>query len=485
MDRVLGEPVLGEWLRERGRQAVKEAIRAVVERVRQGDRGVEPADFEPAALARLAAEALNRAQPHLRPVLNATGVLLHTGLGRAPLAQRAVARVAAIAAGYASLELDLETGDRGRRTQGVARLLCRLTGAEAAAVVNNNAAATILALHALAQGREIIVSRGQLVEIGGGFRLPEIFAAAGAILREVGTTNKTRLADYEKAISPQTAAILRVHRANFQIVGFTQDTPFPALAALAHQHGLMAIDDIGSGAIDHERPPWPGDEPRAAESIRLGADLVLFSGDKLLGGPQCGILIGRSSVIEPISRHPLMRGLRLDKLTLAALEATLELALDPQLGRAQIPLWAMISAPLAALNARALALANKLGSIPGLRVEVVDSTASVGGGSAPGQAIPSRAVALLPQPGHEITSADQLAAALRRAHPPVVARIHQGKVLLDLRSILPDQDDDLLDVIAGVCHHRASLEGDFEPPSAQIRLAGGENPAADSPQDNA
>ena len=259
------------------------------------------------SLARRAREIVLNTRPLLRPVINATGILLHTGLGRAPLAEEAVEAVAAVARGYCNLEFELEGGERGRRTSGIARLLRELTGAEAATVVNNNAGATVLALRVLAAGREVIVSRGQLVEIGGSFRLPEIFGVSGARLHEVGTTNKTRLSDYERAIGPETAAILRVHHSNFRIVGFTEEAPLDGLAQLAHDRGLAMIDDIGSGALAPGQPPGVGDEPLVSDGIAAGADLVLFSGDKLLGGPQCGILVGTEVVIGRIEADPLMR----------------------------------------------------------------------------------------------------------------------------------------------------------------------------------
>ena len=328
VDAILNHDLLADALRVRGRIAVRRAVRSVTDELRRRLKAGTPVAVEPESVAERALELLRRDRRWLRPVINATGILLHTGLGRAPLAREAIEAVAEIAGGYCNLELDLGDGARGRRTSGVAGLLRELTGAEAATVVNNNAGATVLALRALAAGKEVIVSRGQLVEIGGSFRLPEIFEVSGASLREVGTTNKTRITDYRRAIGPETAAILRVHPSNFRIVGFTESPPLSELVQLAHAHGLWAIDDIGSGALGPGRPPGVVDEPTAAEGLAAGADLVLFSGDKLLGGPQCGIMLGSREAIGRIEVDPLMRALRVDKLTLAALEATLRLAED-------------------------------------------------------------------------------------------------------------------------------------------------------------
>ncbi len=402
-------------------------------------------------------------------MINATGVLLHTGLGRAPLALEAIEAVDSVARGYCSLELDLDDGDRGRRTAGIERLLCELTGAQAATAVNNNAGATVLALKALAAGREVIVSRGELVEIGGSFRLPEILAVSGARLREVGTTNKTRLSDYKQAIGPETAAILRVHRSNFQIVGFTETPKVSDLVKLAHDRGIWAIDDIGSGAIDRDRPlAQPPDEPTAVESIKAGADVVLFSGDKLLGGPQCGVIAGTKQAVERIESDPLMRALRLDKLVLAALEATLRLALDPARAAARIPLWMMAGIPVEVLSARADALARNLGRL-GYRATVVPSNSCLGGGSAPIEPIPSSAVAIsapFPAP-HE--SEAGLAMALRRGDLPVIVRVQKGVVLLDMRTVPADSDADLLDALEKVCHDRggAGMEQGGREPARQ------------------
>ncbi len=366
VDAILRESLLADALRVRGRLAVRSAVRTVVEDLRHALRDGEPAAVDSESVARRVIDILGRDRRSLRPVINATGVLLHTGLGRAPLAVEAIEAVVEVARGYCNLELDLDAGGRGKRTSGVADLLRELTGAEAATVVNNNAGATVLALRALAAGKEVIVSRGQLVEIGGSFRLPEIFEVSGARFREVGTTNKTRLADYRRAIGPDTAAILRVHTSNYRIVGFTEAPALSDLVPLAHAHGLWAIDDIGSGALGPGIPPVSDDEPTAAEGLAAGADLVLFSGDKLLGGPQCGIMLGSREAIGRIEVDPLMRALRVNKLTLAALEATLRLARDAGHAVDRIPLWRMIVTPIADLMVRAESLAEVLRSEIGL-----------------------------------------------------------------------------------------------------------------------
>ncbi len=456
VDAILNHDLLVDALRVRGRIAVRRAVRTVTDEMRRSLKVGMPVAVEPASVAKRALEVLQRDRRWLRPVINATGVLLHTGLGRAPMAREAIEAVAEVAGGYCNLELDLGDGARGRRTSGVAGLLRELTGAEAATVVNNNAGATVLALRALAAGKEVIVSRGELVEIGGSFRLPEIFEVSGASLREVGTTNKTRITDYRRAIGPESAAILRVHPSNFRIVGFTESPPLSELVQLAHAHGLWAIDDIGSGALGSGRPPGVVDEPTAAEGLAAGADLVLFSGDKLLGGPQCGIMLGSREAIGRIEVDPLMRALRVDKLTLAALEATLRLAEDSGHAVDRIPLWAMIAAPLDELSARAEAIAAVLRSEMGLNARAVPSEAFIGAGSVPIRAIPSAAVAVsppFPVPDREGSEA-AWAEALRHGDPPVVGRVQNGRVLLDLRTVARDQEPQMLDAIRRVCQDR-------------------------------
>jgi L-seryl-tRNA(Ser) seleniumtransferase len=446
-------PELVEEASLRGRAAVLGAIRAELASLRAAIRQGETIRTDLEGITERIRRSLSSSRPAVRPVLNATGVLLHTGLGRAPLAAEAIEAVAVASRGYCALEFDLETAERGQRSDAVAGLLRELTGAEAATVVNNNAAATVLALKSLAAGREVIVSRGQLVEIGGSFRLPEIFAASGAVLREVGTTNRTRLADYERAIGPQTAALLRVHASNFRIIGFTESVPIAELAALGRSHGLWTIDDTGSGALGPGLPPGvAADEPTAVGSIDAGADLVLFSGDKLLGGPQCGVLLGTRPAIARVASDPLMRAFRVDKMTLAALEATLRLALDREVAHRRIPLWAALTASTDVLLKRAHALAAELRADPGLAADAWLTEAHLGGGSAPGQPLASAAVRIAPPfPGDVDASA--LARRLRQGEPAVVPRIQSGWLVLDLRAI-PEADD--CHVLAAV---RAAAQG--------------------------
>jgi L-seryl-tRNA(Ser) seleniumtransferase len=396
------------------------------------------------SLARRAAAVLAAERPALLPVVNATGILLNTNLGRAPLAAEAAEAVDRVVRGYCNLEYDLEGGERRERTTGVEGLLGRLTGAPAATVVNNNAGATVLSLRALAAGREVVISRGQLIEIGGAFRLPEIFEVSGARLREVGTTNKTRLSDYSRAIGAETAAILRVHPSNYRIVGFSEAVPIADLARLGHEHGLVVIDDIGSGALAPGCPPHVHGEPTAAEGIAAGADVVLFSGDKLLGGPQCGILLGTRAAIERIRSDPLMRALRVDKMTLAALEATLRLMLDPALARARIPVWTFLATPLEQLRARAERLAASFRERLGLNADVIEATAYLGGGSAPVEPIPTAAVRVGPPFPEPWTTEAALARALRLGIPPIVPRLQGGCLLFDLRA-LAEPEDHLVD----------------------------------------
>ncbi|MGZ8687258.1 MAG: L-seryl-tRNA(Sec) selenium transferase, partial [Gaiellaceae bacterium] len=413
VDRMLADPRLaGE-----PRALAVEAARSVLDRAREAIRaGRDPGDPVEACVA----ELRSARRPSLRRVLNATGVIVHTNLGRAPLASAALERAMEVGGGYSNLEYDLERGARGSRQDHLAALVQRLTGAEAALVVNNNAAAVLLALAALAEGREVIVSRGELVEIGDGFRIPDVLARSGARLVEVGTTNRTRVTDYEQALGPDTAAILRVHQSNFRVVGFTELPGVSALAELAGRHGLPLVDDLGSGALSDL-----GDEPTAAASLAAGADLVCFSGDKLLGGPQAGIVAGRADLVERLRRHPLQRALRADKLTLAALEGTLALALDPERARREIPVLRMLDEPAATVRARADRLASLVGG------EVEEAVARVGGGALP----------LLELPSYACAVEEELQARLRVGEPPVVGIVRDGRLLLDVRALRDDEVD--------------------------------------------
>jgi L-seryl-tRNA(Ser) seleniumtransferase len=393
---------------------------------------------------RIAERILEAEKPRLRPVINATGVLLHTGLGRAPLADEAIAEMAAVARDYASVELDLASGDRSQRVLSIEGLLNELTGAEAALVVNNNAGATMLALAALAAGREVIVSRGQLIEIGGSYRLPEVMAASGAMLREVGTTNKTRIGDYEQAVGDCTAALLLVHPSNFVVAGFAESVSLAELVKLGRSKNLPVIHDIGSGALVDFAKFGFADEPVAGASVKQGADLVLFSGDKLLGGPQCGVIVGRRDLVDKIARHPLSRALRVDKLTLAALAATLRLYRDPEQARHRIPLLQLLNAPLDNLRTRAERLAPQMAATPAIAAaDAIEDVTFLGGGAVPTQKLATWCVALTPA---EI-SVDRLAARLRTGQSAVIGRVREERLYLDMRSVFPRQD---LDLVAAV-----------------------------------
>ncbi len=372
-----------------------------------------------------------------RRVINATGVILHTNLGRAPLSEAALQAMNDVADGYSTLEYDLEAGTRGKRERHIEDLLTAITGAEAATVVNNNAAATLLTLIATAQHREVILSRGQLVEIGGGFRIPDVMAQSGARLVEVGTTNRTRISDFEQAITPQTALLMRVHSSNFKMIGFTEQPTLAEIAGLAHQHGLLAVDDLGSGALLDTIPFGLEHEPTVQESLAVGFDVVAFSGDKLLGGPQAGIIVGRRAVIEVIKKHPLARAVRIDKLCLAALTATLE---HYRYGEAltHIPVWRMIAMPLNSMRARAERWANRVGG------SVIEARSTIGGGSLPGETLPTYALAL------DVPHPDVFIAQLRESAPPIIARITDGKVLFDPRTVFESQDEMLLIALIGL-----------------------------------
>jgi L-seryl-tRNA(Ser) seleniumtransferase len=398
-----------------------DAARRVLERAREEIRaGAEPGDLA----VRLRSELSNARRPSLRRVLNATGVIVHTNLGRAPLPEAALERLREAGRGYSNLEFDLEEGARGSRQEHVAAILRRLTGAQAALVVNNNAAAVLLALAALAEGREVLVSRGELIEIGDGFRIPDVLARSGARLVEIGTTNRTRAADYERAVGPDTALLLRVHQSNFRVVGFGERPATAELAALAARHDLPLVDDLGSGVLGNGL--IPGDEPSAAEALAAGADLVCFSGDKLLGGPQAGIVAGRGVLVEQLRRHPLQRALRADKLTLAALEGTLGLYLEPQRALREVPVLRMVVEPLEDVRTRA----DRLASLTGGTVE--ETVARVGGGALPLTELPSFACAV----------EEELAGPLRLGEPPVVAVVRDGRTLLDCRTLSDAEVDE-------------------------------------------
>jgi L-seryl-tRNA(Ser) seleniumtransferase len=413
-----------ERLAEEPPPLVVAAAREVLARAREEiAAGHEPGDLAERTLAELAAARA----PALRRALNATGVIVHTNLGRAPLPEAALERALEVGRGYSNLEYDLTAGARGSRQDHVAAILRRLTGAEAALVVNNNAAAVMLALAALAEGREVLVSRGELIEIGDGFRIPDVLARSGARLREVGTTNRTRAADYERAIGPETAVLLRVHQSNFRVVGFTEQPTVEQLAAVARRHELPLVDDLGSGVLVHLEG-----EPSAKESLAAGADLVCFSGDKLLGGPQAGIVVGRADLVERLRRHPLQRALRADKLTLAALEGTLGLYLDPERAVREVPVLRMLNEPAETIRARAERLAAAVGG------EVEETVARVGGGALPLAELPSVACAV----------EESLAEPLRTGEPPVVGVLRDGRLLLDCRTLTDAEAEEVAAAVA-------------------------------------
>lgn len=429
VDRLLRDPAIQALLAHAPRNVVVAAVREAVARARTRRAG--PPESWADEVTALVQE---RVAPSLAPTLNGTGVVLHTNLGRAPLAAAAIAAMTAVASGYSALEYDLATGARGSRTDHCRRLLAELASAEDALVVNNAAGALVLALHAIAFGREVPISRGELIEIGGSFRIPEIVERSGARLREVGTTNRTHLADYARACGPDTGALLTVHRSNFEQSGFVATAAPNELAALAAERGVPYVYDIGSGLLVDLAPWGLTGEPRVAEAVASGAGLVLFSGDKLLGGPQAGCLVGTRELIAACRANPLARALRADKLTLAALEATLALYRDADAARAAIPVLRMLTADPAALAQRAQRLAARCPAA--LAARCVPGESAVGGGSFPAAVLPTTLVELDPGP----LGADTLALRLRLGDPPLVARVAEGRVRLDPRTLPEDGD---------------------------------------------
>jgi len=421
------------------RATVTNAVRAAIDSVRSGS---APAPATSSGWSDLVEDRLAEiTRPSLRPVLNATGVVLHTNLGRAPLPAAAMRAVQEVAAGFSNLEYDLDSGKRGSRYAHCVGLLREITGCEDALVVNNCAAALVLAVDTLARNREVIISRGELVEIGGSFRIPDIMRRGGARLVEVGTTNRTHLADYEQAITADTGAIIKVHRSNFAMSGFTAEVPVDQLAALGRGKGVPVVHDLGSGLLLALDEFGLTGEPTASDALHSGADVVALSGDKLLGGPQAGIMLGKSGVIERLRCNPLARALRVDKLTLSALGATLALYRDRALALREVPVLAMLSAAPAALEQRAGAVADRLRA-HNVACDVVPSESSVGGGAFPEAVLPSFAVALE-------GNATLLEERLRKATPPVIGRVQDGRMLLDMRSVLPQDDGALAATVTG------------------------------------
>lgn len=444
VDRLIQHPVLQGLITTYSHTAVVHGAREALEQVRQSVQGggVLPSLEEMVALT--VERVRYRWQPTLIPLINATGVIIHTNLGRAPLSSAALAAMTEIARGYSNLEYNLERGDRGSRHSHVDRLLAGLTGAEAALVVNNNAAAVLLALSALAKGKEVIVSRGQAVEIGGGFRVPDVMRQSGAKLVEVGTTNRTRLSDYEAAITPRTAALLTVHTSNFRLIGFTESVELADLVALGQRYQLPVLNDLGSGTLLETTAYGLAHEPTAQEVVAAGVALATFSGDKLLGGPQAGLIVGRKELVERLRRHPLARAIRIDKLTLAALQATLLHYLRGEAER-EIPIWQMITARRDELEARARVWVD-VATAGGAVAAVADGESTVGGGSLPGEVLSSRVVRITgpaggdrgrKRPGAWLA---EVGRRLRLGTPGVVARIEDDALILDPRTVLPAQD---------------------------------------------
>ncbi len=447
VDLLLRQPGLAALTDEFPRTEIVAAARALLARWRERLRRDAATVPDLRTLVREVHEELfRRRQPSLRRVINATGVVLHTGLGRAPLAEEALQAILDTATGYCNLELDLASGERGDRHAHVRTLLQELTGAADALVVNNNAAATLLALAALAGGRAAVIARGQLVEIGGSYRLPEIMHAAGCKMVEVGTTNRTRCTDYEQAIGPDTAAIVRVHTSNYRVVGFVEETPIAELARLARERGLVFIDDLGSGLL---QPQAGWDEPAVAESLAAGAHIVLFSADKLLGGPQAGIMLGEPDLIARCRRHPLARALRPDKLTFAALEATLRLYRDPAAPTQRVPTWRMLLTSLSTLRERAERLAAQLrAALPAADVQPLTGDSYAGGGTLPTLPFPTWVVRVRCHVG----ASRAIATTLRQRDLPVLARLHDDALVLDVRTLRDDELDDLAAALAEAIH---------------------------------
>ena len=440
VDALLRSPRLAETVAKYGERAAADAIRQAVDALRReilsGERNELPE--EEALCAAIARRAGENSLPHFRRVLNGTGIILHTNLGRACLSESAARAVYDAARGYSNLEYDLESGSRGSRYSHAEALLCRLTGAESALVVNNNAAAVLLVLSALTKGGEVIVSRGELVEIGGSFRVPEIMESCGAQLKEVGATNKTHLSDYEKAINGDTKALMKVHTSNYRIVGFSGTPALSGLVKLGHEHGLPVIEDLGSGCLVDLHPFGIHDEPTVQDSVRAGIDVVSFSGDKLLGGPQAGIIVGKKQYLDMLKKHPLNRAMRVDKMTLAALESTLRSYEAER--ESEIPVLAMLGAAPEELKAKAEKLHQML-EAAGIDCEVVPTCGQVGGGSVPTRDLPSFAVAF----GGNVNALEE---KLRRNATPIIGRIHDGKFLLDVRTLFESDFPVILEALA-------------------------------------
>ena len=450
---LLNEPIFQQLGESVPRTVVTNAIRVEVDRTREAIlrdelTAIDEESLRPALVAGAVRRVHFASQPHYRKAINATGVVLHTGLGRAVLAREVVEHITTDLAGYSLLQTDVETGRRGARTPRIEHLLRELTGTEAATVVNNNAAATSIVLNTVASGREVIVSRGQLVEIGGSFRLPEVMEASGARLVEVGTTNKTHPRDYEQAITEETAALLRVHPSNYRISGFTSEVPLETMIQIAHKHNLVLIDDVGAGSLVDVTRFGFEKEPTLQESVAAGSDLITSSADKLIGAGQGGIILGRKKLVDAVRTNPLARVLRPGKLTLAALETTLALFLDPEEAIRRVPTLRMLARPYNDIATQADRIAEALeGRRVAAQIEAIDGTSQMGSGSLPTQNLPTRIVALSPTSD----SAATLARKLRKAKPSVVTRVKTDQVLIDPRTLLEGDEALLVETVANVC----------------------------------
>ncbi len=439
VESVLQRDELRSSIKERGHPLVVQSIRDVTDAARREIADGEPCPTLDTLLARVLSDLETRGAPRLHRVINATGVIIHTNLGRAPLSEETRAAMELVARGYSNLEYDLVAGSRSSRYAHAEELLRHLTGAGGGLLVNNNAGAVLLVLSVLAKGKEVVISRGQLVEIGGGFRIPEVMAQSGVRLVEVGTTNRTNVADYDGAISDETALLMHLHHSNFKILGFTEQVPLGALADLGHQHRLLTVEDLGSGCLLDTTSFGLAHEPTVQEALSQGADLVCFSGDKLLGGPQAGIIVGRADLIESLKTHPLSRALRVDKTTIAGVQATLMHYLRDEAPR-KIPVWQMIGLSIEGIEARAASWVERLEQL-GTRAEVIPGLSTVGGGSLPGQTLPTRLVAL------QHPAPDSLAQRLRMGDPAIVGRIEAGQYILDPRTVLAGEEPDLLSAL--------------------------------------
>lgn len=436
VDGLLQAHVVRELEQRFGRMLVVDACRTALDAARQAILAGGDAPMPALLIDDVYERVAQAVRPSLVPVINATGVIIHTNLGRAPLSDDTLAAMKIAGQNYSNLEYDLGAGERGSRHAHAESIITRLTGAEGALVVNNNAAAVMLILAAFARGKQVIISRGQLVEIGGGFRIPEVMQQSGAMLVEVGTTNRTYIADYARAINEQTALLMQVHSSNFKMVGFTHQPTLAELVALAHERKILCVDDLGSGALIDTSVYGLAHEPMPQESLATGADLVSISGDKLLGGPQAGIIAGRKNAIDVLKKHPLTRALRVDKVTLAGVQATLLHYLKNEATK-KIPIWMMLSATRESLDARAQKWAEQLRAAK-IDAQVIDAESTVGGGALPGETLPTRALAMA------LKSPDDLARRLRENTPPIIARIEENRVVFDPRTVLASEEDALL-----------------------------------------